>query len=144
MVLSILFARPDGPPQGSRKDQSKEITAEWLSPSPARILQFHLVHERQLLDGDRAVIHIHLKKNIAAEEQFDGRRIRELRGFDIIQSEFAQRVGISQSRLSRLEVPDHHCALDRGIQTRPASWRSGNRTSQEAFLDLVALTETRP
>ena len=32
-----------------------------------------------------------------------GRRIRELRGFDITQSEFAQRIGISQSFLSTVE-----------------------------------------
>ena len=32
-----------------------------------------------------------------------GRRIRELRGFDITQSEFAQRIGISQSYLSTVE-----------------------------------------
>jgi transcriptional regulator with XRE-family HTH domain len=32
-----------------------------------------------------------------------GRRIRELRGFDITQDEFAQRIGISQSFLSTVE-----------------------------------------
>jgi transcriptional regulator with XRE-family HTH domain len=32
-----------------------------------------------------------------------GRRIRELRGFDITQKEFAQRIGISQSFLSTVE-----------------------------------------
>jgi transcriptional regulator with XRE-family HTH domain len=32
-----------------------------------------------------------------------GRRIRELRGFDMTQAEFAQRVGIAQSHLSGLE-----------------------------------------
>jgi XRE family transcriptional regulator, fatty acid utilization regulator len=32
-----------------------------------------------------------------------GRRIRELRGFDITQAEFAQRIGISQSYLSTVE-----------------------------------------
>jgi transcriptional regulator with XRE-family HTH domain len=32
-----------------------------------------------------------------------GRRIRELRGFDITQDEFAQRIGISQSYLSTVE-----------------------------------------
>jgi transcriptional regulator with XRE-family HTH domain len=32
-----------------------------------------------------------------------GRRIRELRGFDMTQEEFASRVGITQSHLSALE-----------------------------------------
>ena len=32
-----------------------------------------------------------------------GRRIRELRGFDVTQEEFARRVGITQSHLSALE-----------------------------------------
>jgi transcriptional regulator with XRE-family HTH domain len=32
-----------------------------------------------------------------------GRRIRELRGFDMTQEEFARRVGISQSFLSTVE-----------------------------------------
>jgi transcriptional regulator with XRE-family HTH domain len=32
-----------------------------------------------------------------------GRRIRELRGFDMTQAEFARRVGVSQSYLSAVE-----------------------------------------
>ena len=32
-----------------------------------------------------------------------GRRIRELRGFDMTQAEFASRIGITQGHLSRLE-----------------------------------------
>jgi transcriptional regulator with XRE-family HTH domain len=32
-----------------------------------------------------------------------GRRIRELRGFDLTQEEFAQRIGISQNYLSTME-----------------------------------------
>lgn len=32
-----------------------------------------------------------------------GRRIRELRGFDMTQEEFARRIGISQSYLSTME-----------------------------------------
>ena len=32
-----------------------------------------------------------------------GRRIRELRGFDMTQEEFARRIGISQSHLSTIE-----------------------------------------
>lgn len=32
-----------------------------------------------------------------------GRRIRQLRGFDLTQEEFARRIGISQSQLSRYE-----------------------------------------
>ncbi len=33
-----------------------------------------------------------------------GRRIRELRGFDLNQAEFARRVGISQPYLSKVEL----------------------------------------
>jgi transcriptional regulator with XRE-family HTH domain len=32
-----------------------------------------------------------------------GRRIRELRGFDMIQEEFARRIGVSQNYLSTME-----------------------------------------
>jgi transcriptional regulator with XRE-family HTH domain len=32
-----------------------------------------------------------------------GRRIRELRGFDITQAEFARRIGVSQGHLSHIE-----------------------------------------
>ena len=32
-----------------------------------------------------------------------GRRIRELRGFDMTQAEFADRIGVAQSHLSALE-----------------------------------------
>jgi transcriptional regulator with XRE-family HTH domain len=32
-----------------------------------------------------------------------GRRIRELRGFDMTQSEFARRIGVSQGHLSSME-----------------------------------------
>ena len=32
-----------------------------------------------------------------------GRRVRELRGFDIVQAQFARELGISQGQLSRYE-----------------------------------------
>ena len=32
-----------------------------------------------------------------------GRRIREIRGFDMTQAEFAERIGISQNHLSTME-----------------------------------------
>jgi len=47
------------------------------------------------------------KKSKPASEDVDwkavGRRIRELRGFDMTQAEFASRVGISQNYLSNAE-----------------------------------------
>ena len=33
-----------------------------------------------------------------------GRRIRELRGFDLTQADFARRIGVSQSYLSAIEL----------------------------------------
>ena len=35
-----------------------------------------------------------------------GRRIRELRGFDMSQKEFARRIGVSQGHLSHIERGD--------------------------------------
>jgi transcriptional regulator with XRE-family HTH domain len=40
-----------------------------------------------------------------------GRRLRRLRGFDVTQEEFAERLGISQSQLSKYE---------RGVAAPPA------------------------
>ena len=54
-------------------------------------------------------IHIYMSRRISLAKSGSidwkgvGRRIRELRGFDITQSEFAERVGISQSYLSTVE-----------------------------------------
>ncbi len=48
-----------------------------------------------------------IRKSKGAPEDVDwkavGRRIRELRGFDMTQTEFASRVGISQNYLSNAE-----------------------------------------
>jgi transcriptional regulator with XRE-family HTH domain len=47
------------------------------------------------------------RRKVARKHQLDlraiGRRIRELRGFDITQEEFALRIGVAQSHLSALE-----------------------------------------
>ena len=47
------------------------------------------------------------RKNLSGISQIDlraiGRRIRELRGFDMTQAEFATRIGVAQSYLSALE-----------------------------------------
>jgi transcriptional regulator with XRE-family HTH domain len=45
----------------------------------------------------------HPKGQNAVDWMAVGRRIRELRGFDLTQAEFARRVGITQGHLSRLE-----------------------------------------
>jgi DNA-binding transcriptional regulator YiaG len=44
-----------------------------------------------------------------------GRRIREMRGFDMTQAEFAERVGISQNYLSTLE----RATVEIGAESRP-------------------------
>ena len=44
-----------------------------------------------------------LKTQGAVDWTAVGRRIRELRGFDMTQAEFARRVGVTQGHLSRLE-----------------------------------------
>jgi transcriptional regulator with XRE-family HTH domain len=41
-----------------------------------------------------------------------GRRIRQLRGFDLTQEEFARQVGISQSQLSRYERGESEIGAD--------------------------------
>jgi XRE family transcriptional regulator, fatty acid utilization regulator len=43
------------------------------------------------------------KLKVAVNWEAVGRRIRELRGFDMTQSEFANRIGVSQSYLSAIE-----------------------------------------
>ena len=42
-------------------------------------------------------------KRSAIDWRLVGRRIRELRGFDMTQEEFARRVGVSQNYLSTME-----------------------------------------
>ena len=42
-------------------------------------------------------------KTVSIDWKMVGRRVRELRGFDMTQEEFARRVGISQSYLSTVE-----------------------------------------
>lgn len=44
-----------------------------------------------------------IPKTASVDWKAIGRRIRELRGFDTNQAEFARRLGISQSQLSRYE-----------------------------------------
>jgi XRE family transcriptional regulator, fatty acid utilization regulator len=43
------------------------------------------------------------KPKVAVDWKAVGRRIRELRGFDTSQAEFADRIGVSQSYLSAVE-----------------------------------------
>ena len=43
------------------------------------------------------------RAEIAVNRTAVGRRIRELRGFDMTQAEFARRIGVTQGHLSRLE-----------------------------------------
>jgi transcriptional regulator with XRE-family HTH domain len=46
------------------------------------------------------------KRTSAIDLRAIGRRIRELRGFDITQVEFSKRIGVAQSHLSALEHGD--------------------------------------
>jgi len=43
------------------------------------------------------------KKELGIDWKAVGRRLRELRGFDLTQKDFAQQLGISQGQLSRYE-----------------------------------------
>ena len=47
-----------------------------------------------------------IAKKAAVDWKAVGRRLRELRGFDMNQAEFARQVGISQSQFSRYEKGD--------------------------------------
>jgi transcriptional regulator with XRE-family HTH domain len=51
------------------------------------------------------------EKIVASKTKSLGRRIRQLRGFDISQADFARMVGVSQSQLSKYE---------RGVVAPPA------------------------
>lgn len=42
-------------------------------------------------------------KRVSVDWEAVGRRIREIRGFDMTQAEFAERIGISQNYLSTME-----------------------------------------
>jgi transcriptional regulator with XRE-family HTH domain len=46
---------------------------------------------------------MHSATRTAIDWKAVGRRVRELRGFDIVQAEFARDLGISQGQLSRYE-----------------------------------------
>jgi len=42
-------------------------------------------------------------RSVAVDWKAAGRRVRELRGFDMTQQEFADRIGVSQAYLSNVE-----------------------------------------
>lgn len=44
------------------------------------------------------------RKRVAIDWLAVGRRVRELRGFDLTQADFARRIGVSQSYLSAIEL----------------------------------------
>ncbi len=50
------------------------------------------------MSSSSRVSHIHIDWKAV------GRRIRELRGFDLTQQQFAKRIGISQTHLSKVEL----------------------------------------
>jgi transcriptional regulator with XRE-family HTH domain len=45
-----------------------------------------------------------IPKKVAVDLKAIGRRIREIRGFDLTQAEFARMLGIGQSQLSKYEL----------------------------------------
>ena len=57
-------------------------------------------------------IHSSVKKKGAVDLAAIGRRIRELRGFDMQQSEMAEILGISQSQLSKYERGESEPTLE--------------------------------
>jgi DNA-binding XRE family transcriptional regulator len=72
-------------------------------------LSERLAWNRFTLCGYFILIRIDMSKGKTRPERSDvdwklvGRRIRELRGFDLTQAEFAQRIGVSQNYLSTME-----------------------------------------
>jgi transcriptional regulator with XRE-family HTH domain len=53
-----------------------------------------------------------ISKKTAVDWKAVGRRLRELRGFDMNQAEFARQLGISQSQFSRYEKGDSEISAE--------------------------------
>jgi len=49
---------------------------------------------------------------LSVDWQSVGRRLRELRGFDLTQAEVAKRIGVSQGYLSSMERGEHEIAAE--------------------------------
>lgn len=63
-------------------------------------------------------------KKMAVDWKAVGRRVRELRGFDTNQAEFARELGVSQSQLSRYEKGTNEIAAEVLLRISQRSARS--------------------
>jgi DNA-binding transcriptional regulator YiaG len=61
------------------------------------------VPDRKLISFQGHVKGKNTSERSAVDWKLVGRRIRELRGFDLTQEEFARRIGVSQNYLSTME-----------------------------------------
>ena len=65
-------------------------------------------------------------RNIAVDRKAIGRRIREIRGFDLTQAEFGHVLGIDQRQLSKYELGQSAPTLEILLKLMDYSGRSAN------------------
>lgn len=74
------------------------------------------------------MVHGQVRKRIPKKVPIDlraiGRRIREMRGFDLTQAEFARMLGIGQSQLSKYELGQSAPTIDILLKLKAYSGRS--------------------
>jgi transcriptional regulator with XRE-family HTH domain len=74
-------------------------------------------------------------KKISVDLKAIGRRIREIRGFDLTQEEFARHLGVGQTQLSKYELGQSAPTLEILLRLRDFSGKS---------IDWIVLGETDP
>lgn len=69
---------------------------------------------------------IHIKRHIQVRSDLKaiGRRIREIRGFDLTQAEFGRILGVGQTQLSKYEMGHSEPTLELLLRLRAHSGRS--------------------
>lgn len=63
-------------------------------------------------------------KKISVDRKGIGRRIREIRGFDLTQEEFARHIGIGQTQLSKYELGQSAPTLEILLKLKDYSGKS--------------------